>query len=79
MQWAGHVQRMEGTRAQKRLMEGTWEGRRGRGRPEYLTVMRIEEDPFCSVCGEVETSFHFKAECPMYALVRWEVQGRKNK
>ncbi|CAH2241490.1 jg10658 [Pararge aegeria aegeria] len=32
MQWVGHVQRMEDTRARKRLMEGTLEGRRGRGR-----------------------------------------------
>ncbi|CAH2266842.1 jg8903 [Pararge aegeria aegeria] len=33
MQWAGHVQRMEVARAPKRLIEGTLEGRRGRGRP----------------------------------------------
>ncbi|CAH2233002.1 jg691 [Pararge aegeria aegeria] len=33
MQWTGHAQRMEGTRAPKRLMESTLEGRRGRGRP----------------------------------------------
>ncbi|CAH2227195.1 jg14599 [Pararge aegeria aegeria] len=31
MQWAGHVQRMEGTRAPKRLIEVILEVRRGRG------------------------------------------------
>ncbi|CAH2267487.1 jg3492 [Pararge aegeria aegeria] len=38
--------------------------------------MRIAEDPSCPECGEVETSFHFIDECPMYALVRWELQGK---
>ncbi|CAH2270051.1 jg17904 [Pararge aegeria aegeria] len=41
--------------------------------------MKIAEDPSCPECGEVETSFHFIAECPMYALyalVRWELQGK---
>ncbi|CAH2268563.1 jg2250 [Pararge aegeria aegeria] len=37
--------------------------------------MRIVEDPSCSECGEVETSFHFTAKCPMYVLVRWALQG----
>ncbi|CAH2268408.1 jg6277 [Pararge aegeria aegeria] len=30
----------------------------------------------CPECGEMETSFHFIAECPMYAMVRWELQGK---
>ncbi|CAH2241509.1 jg10676 [Pararge aegeria aegeria] len=42
----------------------------------HLTVMRIAEDPSCPECGEMETSFHFIAECPMYAMVRWELQGK---
>ncbi|CAH2268033.1 jg10221 [Pararge aegeria aegeria] len=36
----------------------------------HLTVKTIAEDPSCPECGEVETSFHFIAECPMYALLR---------
>ncbi|CAH2242786.1 jg4420 [Pararge aegeria aegeria] len=43
MQWAGHVQRMEGTRAPKRLMEGTLEGRRRRGRPRVVGVRSWKE------------------------------------
>ncbi|CAH2268942.1 jg6969 [Pararge aegeria aegeria] len=35
MQCAGHVQRMEGTRAPKRLLDGTLEGRRGRKQPRW--------------------------------------------
>ncbi|CAH2239446.1 jg23877 [Pararge aegeria aegeria] len=44
MQWAGHVQRMEGTRAPKRLMEGTLEGRRSRGRPRGRWSDGVERD-----------------------------------
>ncbi|CAH2265170.1 jg16826 [Pararge aegeria aegeria] len=39
----------------------------------HLAIIRIVEDP--SECGKVETSFHFIAECLMYALVRWRLQG----
>ncbi|CAH2236250.1 jg7014 [Pararge aegeria aegeria] len=44
MQWAGHVQRMEGTRAPKRLMEGALEGRRSRGRPRGRWSDGVERD-----------------------------------
>ncbi|CAH2229041.1 jg17283 [Pararge aegeria aegeria] len=44
MQWAGHMQRMEGTRAPKRLMEGTLEGRRGRRRPMGRWSDGVERD-----------------------------------
>ncbi|CAH2234746.1 jg20973 [Pararge aegeria aegeria] len=44
MQWAGHVQRMEGTRAPKRLMEGTLEGRRGQRRPGGRASDGVERD-----------------------------------
>ena len=30
----------------------------------HLTVMKIQEDPFCPACGEQEeTSLHFLGEC----------------
>ncbi|CAH2263358.1 jg23663 [Pararge aegeria aegeria] len=44
MLWAGHVQSMGGTRAPKRLMEGTLEGRRGRGRPRGRWSDGVERD-----------------------------------
>ncbi|CAH2207624.1 jg25001 [Pararge aegeria aegeria] len=44
MQRAGHVHCMDGTRAPKRLLEGTLEWRRGRGRPRGLWSDGVERD-----------------------------------
>ncbi|CAH2217433.1 jg22858 [Pararge aegeria aegeria] len=38
--------------------------------------MRMVEGPSCAECGEVETSLNLMAECPMYVLVRWELQDK---
>ncbi|XP_052744146.1 uncharacterized protein LOC128199286 [Bicyclus anynana] len=42
----------------------------------HLKIMKIIEDSSCPGCGEEETSYHFIAECPMFALVRWELLGK---
>ena len=42
----------------------------------HLKIMGIKDDASCPECGEEETSYHFLAECPMYALVRREILGK---
>jgi hypothetical protein len=44
LEWLGHIIRMNETRAVKKVFEGKFEGRRGRGRPRLRWINDVEDD-----------------------------------
>jgi len=42
----------------------------------HLTVIKIQEDPLCSACGEQEeTTYHFLGECYANMQIRYSIFG----
>jgi len=49
LEWLGHVTRMNKTRSVKKIFEGKFEGRRGRGRPRLRWINDVEDDLRCCI------------------------------
>jgi hypothetical protein len=43
LEWLGHIIRMDETRSVKKICEGKFEGRRGRGRPRLRWINDVED------------------------------------